>query len=97
MRRLVFERNGGTCAFVGDGGQCYKSKWDLEVEHIIPFAKGGTNDENNLTLLCRAHNNFRAENEFGKDFMRRKRKSYRQNDGEMTKEVGNGGVVVAHG
>lgn len=30
----------------------------LEIEHIIPLAKGGTNDENNLWLscpLCNAH------------------------------------------
>ena len=86
--RRVFERDCGCCSFVGPNGERCQSAWDIEVEHIIPFAKGGTNDENNLTLLCRAHNHFRAEQEYGRDFMCQKCKSYRQNGGEMTKEVG---------
>jgi NADH:ubiquinone oxidoreductase subunit F (NADH-binding) len=28
--------------------------WQLEIEHIIPKAKGGTDDEENLWLACRS-------------------------------------------
>jgi HNH endonuclease len=32
----------------------------LEVEHIIPIATGGTNDEENLALACRSCNGFKS-------------------------------------
>lgn len=64
-----------------------KARGDIEIENIIPFGKGGTNDENSRTLLCRAHNHFRAEQEYGRDFTRQKCKSHCQNGGEMTNEV----------
>jgi HNH endonuclease len=32
----------------------------LEIEHIIPTAKGGTNDEENLWLACRLCNGYKA-------------------------------------
>ncbi len=32
----------------------------LEIDHIIPKAKGGTDDESNLWLACRLCNNFKA-------------------------------------
>lgn len=30
--------------------------WKLEIEHIIPVSKGGSDDEKNLWLACRACN-----------------------------------------
>lgn len=32
----------------------------LEIEHIIPKAKGGTDDEENLWLACRLCNNYKG-------------------------------------
>ncbi len=32
----------------------------LEIEHIFPTAKGGTNDEENLWLVCRLCNGYKA-------------------------------------
>jgi HNH endonuclease len=32
----------------------------LEIEHIIPKAKGGTDDEDNLWLACRLCNNYKG-------------------------------------
>lgn len=34
--------------------------WELEIEHIRPFARGGTNEEQNLWLSCRSCNSFKA-------------------------------------
>ncbi|MBS1791532.1 MAG: HNH endonuclease [Acidobacteria bacterium] len=34
--------------------------WELEIEHIRPLARGGTNDESNLWLSCRSCNSFKA-------------------------------------
>lgn len=33
----------------------------LEIEHIRPTAKGGTDDEENLWLACRRCNNFKRD------------------------------------
>jgi hypothetical protein len=33
----------------------------LEIEHIIPSAKNGTDDEDNLWLACRVCNNFKKD------------------------------------
>lgn len=32
----------------------------LEIEHIVPVAKGGSDDEENLWLACRMCNNFKG-------------------------------------
>lgn len=34
--------------------------WELEIEHIIPSGRGGTDDEENLWLSCRSCNSFKA-------------------------------------
>lgn len=43
-----------------DGYKCSepecRCKTDLEVDHIIPITKGGTNDLSNFQLLCHSHN-----------------------------------------
>ncbi|ACK70868.1 HNH endonuclease [Gloeothece citriformis PCC 7424] len=39
----------------------------LEIEHIIPKAKGGTDDESNLWLACRLCNNYKGRQTEAKD------------------------------
>lgn len=73
IRRAVAERDGYQCAFVGEDGQRCPSRANLEFDHIIPVAKGGTTTVSNLRLCCRAHNQYAAEQVFGADFMRGKR------------------------
>jgi hypothetical protein len=70
VRQQVWERSGGTCGFVSPttGRRC-GSMDRLEFEHIRPFAKGGSHDLENLMLLCRAHNQFQAERQFGHEKM----------------------------
>lgn len=41
--------------------------WPLEIEHIIPKAKGGTDDEENLWLACRSCNLYKADQTHGRD------------------------------
>lgn len=38
-----------------------------EVEHILPVARGGANDMDNLALACRACNVFKADHQTGPD------------------------------
>lgn len=57
----------GRCAFVATDGRRCGETWNLEVDHIIPFAKGGDNSPGNLRLLCPAHNRLAAEEAYGRD------------------------------
>lgn len=42
-----------------------RSTFALQEDHIIPVAVGGTNDVDNMQLLCRVHNSRRAIKTFG--------------------------------
>ena len=64
VRREVWARDEGRCAFVGTSGRCAERGF-LEFHHVIPFADGGTTDAANLQLRCRAHDAFEAEEWFG--------------------------------
>ncbi|MBU8921119.1 MAG: HNH endonuclease, partial [Bacteroidales bacterium] len=66
IKDKVFKRDGGKCAFTGPGGQRCGSKWNIQVDHITPFALGGSNLPENLQLLCRRHNQHKAVKDFGK-------------------------------
>jgi len=70
IKDLVFKRDGGKCAFTGPDGQRCGSKWNIQVDHIKPFALGGSNSPENLQLLCRRHNQHKAVKDFGKKKMR---------------------------
>ena len=41
--------------------------WTLEIEHIVPWAKGGSNAEDNLWLACRSCNLFKSHQTHGTD------------------------------
>src|SRR5437879_2640363 len=56
VRREVYEREGGSCAYVGEGDRRCCSTLRLEYQHIVPVARGGESTPKNLTLFCRAHN-----------------------------------------
>jgi len=64
VRRAVWERDGGQCAFVGAQGRCTE-KGLLEFHHVRPFAVGGHSDASNIELRCRAHNQYEADVVFG--------------------------------
>ena len=64
VRREVWTRDGGRCAFKGPHGRCRETGW-LEFHHVVPFAEGGPTDSANLALRCRAHNAFEGEQPFG--------------------------------
>ena len=65
IRDEVFAREGGRCTYVGRNGRRCRSNWDLEIDHVLPFARGGDNTPDNLRLLCRAHNHLEGERHFG--------------------------------
>jgi hypothetical protein len=74
VRDTVFARDGGRCTFVGEHGVPCKSRHNLHVDHIEPFARGGPPTAGNLRLLCAAHNQLEAERVYGSEWMRRFRR-----------------------
>ena len=66
IRRAVWLRDGGRCTFTGPAGQCGAVGW-LEFHHIVPFAAGGPATAENITLRCRAHNQYEADAYFKQD------------------------------
>ena len=69
VRREVFERDQSQCTFIdATGGRC-GCRWQVEFHHIVPYARGGTHDADNITLRCRAHNQYEAELAYGVQFM----------------------------
>ncbi|HEY2954021.1 MAG TPA: HNH endonuclease, partial [Candidatus Eisenbacteria bacterium] len=78
VRRAVYERDGGRCAFVSDAGKRCAATRFLQFDHIEPVARGGEATVENLRLVCSAHNQYAAEREFGAEFMSRKREETRR-------------------
>jgi 5-methylcytosine-specific restriction endonuclease McrA len=70
-RRVVNVRAGHRCEYLHQrSGKRCESRTGLQMEHRIPFAKGGPSSEENLLLYCGAHNRLRAIQEFGEEKMR---------------------------
>jgi hypothetical protein len=63
VRREVWKRDGGQCAFVGTHGRCSERGF-LEFHHVEPYAVGGPAVVENVSLRCRAHNVHEAEQYF---------------------------------
>jgi hypothetical protein len=66
VKRAVWLRDGGRCAFVGKGSRRCQERGRLEFHHVRPYAVGGTATVDNIQMRCRAHNAFEAELFFGK-------------------------------
>jgi hypothetical protein len=64
-KRLVFARGNYRCQFTAaDGTRCAERR-HLCIDHVYPFAKGGSNHADNLQLLCWMHNHRKIEIDFG--------------------------------
>ena len=75
VARIVRERDGAQCTFVGEQGQRCSERRFITLEHRFPFAMGGTSlDPENLCLLCRAHNQHTARQAYGAEYIARKRR-----------------------
>jgi hypothetical protein len=72
VRRAVWERDGGQCAFIGRHGQRCPERGFLELHHLAPFAAGGAATVDNISLRCRQHNAYEAEVFFGERLVRRR-------------------------
>lgn len=64
VRRVVWTRDNGQCAFTGAQGRCTERGF-LEFHHSVPFAEGGLAAVDNIQLRCRAHNQYESDRWFG--------------------------------
>ena len=60
VRREVWRRDSGCCSYVDrhTGRRC-GSRFFLEIDHIVPVARGGGAEAGNLRLRCAAHHRYR--------------------------------------
>jgi hypothetical protein len=65
VKRKVFVRDRGSCAFVSPSGRRCGSKRFLEFHHIEPYGTGGKPTVDNIQLRCGVHNRYEAELFYG--------------------------------
>jgi hypothetical protein len=73
LKRAVWERDEGRCTFLDSRGCRCRETGRLEFHHEQSFAKDGPMTLENLALRCRPHNDLAAEQDFGREHMRRKK------------------------
>lgn len=56
LREMVFDRDGYRCVWCD-------SEEDIELDHIVPFSRGGSDSESNLQTLCRSCNRSKGNND----------------------------------
>ena len=72
VRRAVYVRDGGRCAFVSaDGHRCGERRF-VEFHHVTPRAVGGQATVENIQLRCRAHNGHEVDLFFGPGMRKRR-------------------------
>jgi hypothetical protein len=61
VKREVWLRDGGRCAYVSPGGRRCDSRYGMEFHHVTPFAVGAAATIQGIQLRCRAHNQMEAD------------------------------------
>jgi 5-methylcytosine-specific restriction endonuclease McrA len=72
-QRAVLERDGLQCSYVDEHGRRCTGRAFLERDHRKPRGKGGGPEPENVRHLCRQHNQWLAEMEYGRQHMDRAR------------------------
>jgi hypothetical protein len=61
VRRIVWDRDGGQCSFVGIDGRRCEERCFLQYHHLKPWIAGGGRTAANIALRCFAHNQYEAK------------------------------------
>jgi hypothetical protein len=78
IRREVVERAQEQCTFVAQDGRRCTARGRLELDHRLPYGRGGIATADNLRVLCKSHNLLMAERAYGRAFVRERMESVRQ-------------------
>ncbi len=73
LRRAVNTRDENRCRFVDAHGRRCSERNRLEYHHRVPFGAGGERTLANICLMCRAHNQYLANCDYGRATMDRHR------------------------
>ena len=65
IRRAVHQRDEGRCRYIDEMGRRCPERHRLEYHHLRPFGLGGGHTPENLRLMCRSHNSYLAEHDYG--------------------------------
>jgi 5-methylcytosine-specific restriction endonuclease McrA len=65
VRRVVWQREGGRCGYVGVSGNRCEATSYLEFHHVVPQSEGGQATVDGLRLLCAAHHALETKRWFG--------------------------------
>ena len=96
VRRTVARRDGYQCTFVDpNSGRRCPERSDLQYHHGHPWARGGSREASNISLLCGPHNRYLAEQDFGAEHIARRVHQTRQSGKARRAEAIAGGDVVA--
>ncbi len=55
-RRILLKKSELHCEFIHANGERCNSSYQLQIDHKMPLALGGTNEMENFRVLCRTHN-----------------------------------------
>jgi hypothetical protein len=65
VKRMVFVRDRGRCAFVAPDGHRCRARRFVEFHHLDPYGAGGKPTVDNIQLRCGAHNRYEADGFYG--------------------------------
>jgi hypothetical protein len=66
VKRAVWRRDLGRCAFVGPSGHRCDARRFVEFHHVDPYALGGEASVDQIQLRCRRHNDYEGQMYFGR-------------------------------
>ena len=69
VKRAVWSRDEGKCTWPLDSGGICGSTTRLEIDHVVPRARGGPSTVDNCRLICAVHNQLAARQVYGDDWM----------------------------
>ena len=72
LRDEVLKRDDHCCTYTTPGGHRCSCPVGLEIDHIVPVARGGKTEIKNLRVLCSTHNILAAKEVFGRGFVEKK-------------------------
>ena len=70
VKRAVWARDQGRCAYVSPQGRRCEERVFLEFHHQLPHAMRGEATVDNIALRCRRHNQYEADLVFGDPSLR---------------------------
>lgn len=58
VKEVAFKKAEHRCQYLAANGQRCQERRSLQLDHRIPYSRGGTNDIKNIRVLCSSHNQY---------------------------------------